>query len=96
MQLSYALKIVVFPYFNFFFISFSGLEGESVEDRVAELRHRLRIEAAVLEGAKNVIRSLQSSTRGVPDKKALHEVNKILFNDGYTLMMVNYMAETLA
>jgi protein kinase N len=50
------------------------LEPPALEERVAELRHRLRIEAAVVEGAKNVIRLLQSSTR-VADKKALQEVS---------------------
>jgi len=44
-----------------------------LEERVAELRHRLRIEAAVVEGAKNVIRTLQSSK--VNEKKALQEVS---------------------
>lgn len=44
-----------------------------LEERVEELRHRLRIEAAVVEGAKNVIRLLQSSK--VADKKALQEVH---------------------
>jgi hypothetical protein len=44
-----------------------------LEERVEELRHRLRIEAAVVEGAKNVIRLLQSSR--VADKKALQEVS---------------------
>jgi len=44
-----------------------------LEERVEELRHRLRIEAAVVEGAKNVIRLLQSSK--VADKKALQEVS---------------------
>lgn len=46
--------------------------GTPLEERVAELRHRLRIEAAVVEGAKNVIRTLQSSK--VAEKKALQEV----------------------
>ncbi|KAL1130715.1 hypothetical protein AAG570_011956 [Ranatra chinensis] len=49
------------------------LEPPALEERVEELRHRLRIEAAVVEGAKNVIRLLQSSSR-VADKKALQEV----------------------
>lgn len=44
-----------------------------LEERVEELRHRLRIEAAVVEGAKNVIRLLQQSTK-VTDKRALQEV----------------------
>lgn len=44
-----------------------------LEERIEELRHRLRIEAAVVDGAKNVIRTLQN--RKVPDKKALQEVS---------------------
>lgn len=49
----------------------------TLEERVAEMRHRLCIEAAVVEGAKNVIRTLQNSK--VPDKKALQEVSGVLF-----------------
>lgn len=46
-----------------------------LEDRVEELLHRLRIEAAVVAGAKNVIRILQNNK--VPDKKQLQEVSII-------------------
>ena len=46
-----------------------------VEVRIEELRHRLRIEKAVADGARNAIRSLTAGK--VSDKKALHEVRKI-------------------
>lgn len=56
-----------------------NLEPPGLEDRIEELRHRLRIEAAVVEGAKNVIRLLQSSK--VAEKKALQEVNSFLLSN---------------
>lgn len=75
--------------FNFFFYGIFILEkSEShletpLEERVAELRHRLRIEAAVVEGAKNVIRTLQSSK--IAEKKALQEVS--IFKIIYTFFL---------
>lgn len=46
----------------------------TLEERIDELRHRLRIEAAVVDGAKNVLRILQSS-KDKDNKKALSEVS---------------------
>lgn len=48
---------------------------QSLEERIEELRHRLRIEAAVVEGAKNAIRFLQSGSKDKTEKRALSEVN---------------------
>ncbi|CAH2037254.1 unnamed protein product, partial [Iphiclides podalirius] len=48
-----------------------------LDERIAELRNRLRIEAAVVEGSKNAIRLLQSDKK-VTDKKALHEAQTSL------------------
>lgn len=46
-----------------------------LEERIEDLRHRLRIETAVVEGAKNVIRLFQNSSKDKQDKKALQEVS---------------------
>lgn len=49
-----------------------------VEIRIEELRHRLHIESAVCEGAKNAVNIIQSSKS---DKKALQQVKfNFLFN----------------
>lgn len=63
----------------------------SLEDRIDELRHRLRIEAAVVDGAKNVIRTLQS-TKTI-DKKALQEVStfEMIFFICGTFSCVSYL-----
>lgn len=42
--------------------------------RIEELRHHLRIEAAVLEGARNAYQLLQKTHRAPDNKKALSEV----------------------
>ncbi|XP_023945952.1 serine/threonine-protein kinase N [Bicyclus anynana] len=57
-------------------IDMSGVEP-LLDERIAELRNRLRIEAAVVEGSKNAIRLLQSDKK-VTDKKALQEAQTSL------------------
>lgn len=47
-----------------------------LELRIEELKHHLKIESAVADGAKNVIRTLQNSKS--EDKKALKEVGLLL------------------
>jgi len=49
----------------------------SLEMRIEELRHRLRVECAMVDGAKNVIKLLQSSK--MADRKALQEAQTNLF-----------------
>lgn len=55
---------------------FAGRPSETIsplELRVEELRHHLKIEAAVAEGAKNVVKQL--GVRKVQDRRALAEVS---------------------
>lgn len=51
-----------------------GTPISSLELRIEELRHHLRIEAAVAEGAKNVLKILGGSR--VQDRRFLAEVSR--------------------
>ncbi|XP_026808021.1 serine/threonine-protein kinase N isoform X3 [Rhopalosiphum maidis] len=62
-----------------------------LEERIAELRHRLRIEAAVVEGAKNVIRTLQSSK--IAEKKPLQEAQANLSESSCKLDLLRQSLE---
>ncbi|XP_034651506.1 serine/threonine-protein kinase N isoform X9 [Drosophila subobscura] len=61
----------------------------TLEERISELRHRLHIEAAVVDGAKNVIRTLQTANRA-PDKKALQEASGRLSESTRKLDLLRY------
>ena len=67
------MRIKQFRVFLLFADKFEKTLEPVLEDRIEELRHRLRIELAVYEGAKNVIRSFQNAKSA--DKKTLHEVS---------------------
>uniref|UniRef100_A0A6P7GKT6 protein kinase C n=1 Tax=Diabrotica virgifera virgifera TaxID=50390 RepID=A0A6P7GKT6_DIAVI len=49
-----------------------------LDDRIEDLKHRLRVEAAVVEGAKNVIKLLQNNNKDKSEKKALIEAQESL------------------
>jgi hypothetical protein len=57
----------------------------SLDERIEELRRHLRIEAAVVKGAKNAITLLQGVKT---DKKALSEVGSYCFS--FCLSLVLY------
>ncbi|XP_017837316.1 serine/threonine-protein kinase N isoform X3 [Drosophila busckii] len=73
-----------------------GMQPQSLEttleERIEELRHRLRIEAAVVDGAKNVIRTLQTANRA-PDKKALQEAHGRLSESSRKLDLLRHSLE---
>lgn len=50
-----------------------------LDERIEDIKHRLKVEAAVVEGAKNVVKLLQNSSKDKSDKKALTEVSFQLF-----------------
>ncbi|XP_030766240.1 serine/threonine-protein kinase N isoform X2 [Sitophilus oryzae] len=50
----------------------------ALEERIEDLKHRLRVEAAVVEGAKNVIKLLQNGNKERSDRKALSEAQDSL------------------
>lgn len=62
-------------------------------DRIEELCHRLRIEAAVVEGAKNAIKLLQSSK--VTDKKALNEAHASLSASSKKVDLLKYSLQCI-
>lgn len=61
-----------------------------LEERIEDLRHRLRIEAAVVEGAKNVIKLLERGNKDKGDKKALQEVRNMVYYNVMAVFQVFY------
>merc|ERR1719189_2413980 len=64
----------------------SKLADNSLEARIEELRHHLRIESACLEGAKNVMKLLQSAKD--KDKKALQEAQQNMSESSQKLDLI--------
>jgi hypothetical protein len=62
------------------------------EEKVEELRHHLRIESACLEGAKNVLKILNTS-KGQSDKKALADAQQAMFESSQKLDLIRHSLE---
>ena len=69
----------------------SKITDNSLEARVEELRHHLRVESACLEGAKNVMKLLQSAKD--KDKKALQEAQQSIVEASQKLDLIRQALE---
>ena len=67
-------------------------DSTAVEERIEELRHHLRIESACLEGAKNVLKILNTS-KGQSDKKALADAQQAMFESSQKLDLIRHSLE---
>jgi hypothetical protein len=62
-----------------------------LDERIEDLKHRLRVEAAVVEGAKNVIKLLQNGSKDKSDKKLLSEVSGACDRAFYKVAIVHHL-----
>jgi len=69
----------------------SKIADNSLEARIEELRHHLRIESACLEGAKNVMKLLQSAKD--KDKEALQEAQQNMSESSQKLDLIRQALE---
>ena len=64
---------------------------DTLERRIEELRHHLRVESACLEGARNAIKLLQASK--ATDKKALQEAQQNIYESSQKLDLIRHSLE---